>query len=328
MPGLTAVFGAAPFNPGSAFPDSESVNNALDLLEQNGVKILDTAQLYGDSEKMLGIAEAGKRFIIDTKSRGGFEAGTGLKPENLYKEAHESIKKLKVKSVDIFYIHAPDPTVSHESWLPTLDKLHKEGLFQRFGLSNFMAEDVQSIYDICKEKGFVLPTAYQGNYSPVARMQDTILFPTLRKLKIAFYAYSPLAGGFLAKTKQQIEEGKAAGRFTPGTPLGDMYIMLYCKPSYLEALSDWEKIAVDEGCSKAELAYRWVSYHSPLKPEHGDAVIFGASSAEQIVQTIQGLKKGPLKESSAKAIDAVWETVKHDAPLDNYHSFLLKQKKH
>lgn len=312
-------------NPGSNIYEPAVIKEALDTLENLGVKNLDTAQLYGESEKVLGEQNAGDRFIIDTKSKGGFDPSSALKPENLYKLAHESITKLKVKNVDIFYVHAPDSSVEISDWIPTIDKLYKEGLFKRFGLSNFKPEDVKTIYEYTKSKGYVSPSAYQGNYSPVARLQDTTLFPVLRELKISFYAYSPIAGGFLTKTRAQIEEGKS-GRFIPGTPLGDMYLGLYSKPSYLDALDEWESIASEEGIPKAELAYRWVSYHSPLKPEQGDAVIFGASKLEQIKQTVEGLKKGPLKESSVKRIDQVWEKIKHDAPLDNYHSAFAAHK--
>ena len=49
---------------------------------------------------------------------------------------------------------------------------------------------------------------------------------------------------------------------------------MYAKPAYLEALSEWEAIAKDiAGCSKADLAYRWVTYSSPLKSEYGDGII-------------------------------------------------------
>lgn len=92
-----------------------------------------------------------------------------------------------------------------------VQQLYQLGCFKRFGLSNFLAQDVQKAYDYAKERGYVLPTVYQGNYSPVARLQETLLFPTLRKLGIAFYAYSPLAGGFLTKTAEDIKQGK--GRF-------------------------------------------------------------------------------------------------------------------
>jgi aflatoxin B1 aldehyde reductase len=120
--------------------------------------------------------------------------------------------------VDIFYIHAPDTSVPLADWLPGVQEVYKSGVFSRFGLSNFQADNVQEVYDHCKENGYVLPTVYQGNYSAVARKQDTLLFPLLRKLGISFYAYSPIAGGFLTKTKQQIEEG--AGRFDQSTFIG------------------------------------------------------------------------------------------------------------
>jgi aryl-alcohol dehydrogenase-like predicted oxidoreductase len=132
---------------------------------------------------------------------------------------------------------------------------------------------------------------------------------------MAFYAYSPLAGGFLTKTAQQIKEG--AGRFGPEA-LGGMYRQMYVKDSYLEALSKWEVVAKEEGCSRAELAYRWVAYNSPLKKEYGDAIIVGASRVEQLEDTLTGLEKGKLSEKACKGIDDIWETIKHEAPLDNY----------
>lgn len=172
----------------------------------------------------------------------------------------------------------------------------------------------------------------RGNYSAVARKQEELLFPTLRKLGISFYAYSPIAGGFLTKTKQDVLDGK--GRFDKSTPIGVIsvplcrsarqansyrYNVLYSKPAYLEALAQWESIAKDEGISRAELAYRWVKYNSPLSTEHGDAIIIGASSAKQLKETLETINKGSLSDSAVKRIDEVWETIKHEAPLDNLH---------
>ena len=132
---------------------------------------------------------------------------------------------------------------------------------------------------------------------------------------MAFYAYSPLAGGLLTKTAQQIKDG--AGRFDEKT-LGGMYRSMYMKPAYLEALSKWEAIANEEGCSRAELAYRWVTYNSPLKKEQGDAIVVGASTVEQLEQTLKGIQHGPLSRKACEGIDMVWEEIKHEAPLDNF----------
>lgn len=214
--------------------------------------------------------------------------------------------------------------------------MYKRGFFKRFGLSNFKPEAVQEAYDVCKAKGYPLPSVYQGNYNAVARLQEDDLFPVLRKLNMvglqsregirfaltkriiqAFYVYSPLAGGFLTKTKQDIADGK--GRFDPSSPIGQMYSGMYARPTLLESLEEWEAIAKDEGIPRAELAYRWVNYNSPLSSKYGDALIFGASSTAQVKQTLESLKKGPLSDAAARRIDAIWEKIKHEAPRDNLH---------
>ncbi|KAF4551006.1 Aldo-keto reductase-like protein 9 [Elsinoe fawcettii] len=294
----------------------EGVQELLPKLKEYKVTTLDTAELYGESEKTLGELNAGKDFIIDTKWFGGFQAGKITK-DGVISLAKQSIETLKVKQVDIFYIHAPDDSVPIEDTLEGVNEVHKLGLFKRFGLSNYKAENVEKIYNLAKEKGYPLPQAYQGNYSPVARLQETVLFPVLRKLNIAFYAYSPLAGGFLTKTAEDIEKG--TGRFNKDSPIGSIYHSMYAKPAYISALKQWASIAEEAGVSKAELAYRWVRFNSPLKQEQGDAIILGGRTIEQITQTLDGLNKGPLSEDVVKKIDQVWETVKHEAPLDNYH---------
>ena len=91
----------------------------------------------------------------------------------------------------------------------------------------------------------------------------------------------------------------------------------YNKPSFLDALDQWKEIAANERCSQALLAYRWISYHSPLMPEHGDTLILGASKIEQIHGSVEGLKDGPLSEESVKTIENIWTLVEKDAPFNN-----------
>lgn len=123
----------------------------------------------------------------------------------------------------------------------------------------------------------------------------------------------------MTKTKQDILDGK--GRFDKSTPLGQMYSGLYARESMLDALAEWESIAQEEGIPKAELAYRWVTYNSPLSEKYGDGIIVGASSLDQLKQTLASCNKGPLSDKACQRIDAVWKKIEHEAPLDNYHSF-------
>ena len=100
-----------------------------------------------------------------------------------------------------------------------------------------------------------------------------------------------------------------------------MYIKLYGKESLYQALDDWEEIANDAGVSKASLAYRWITFHSHLNSEYGDAVIIGASKTAQLEETLAAIEVGPLDEKSVERVEAVWKKVENEAPLDNYNSF-------
>ena len=221
----------------------------------------------------------------------------------------------------MYYIHCPDRSLDLADMLKGVNDAYKAGYFKRFGLSNFKADEVELVYALCKENGYPLPTVYQGNYSPVARRAETELLPTLHKLNIAFYAYSPLSGGLLTKTKEQIIEGsKDAGRFGKGHWLGSLYGDLYNKLSYHKALDLWGEAARVAGCSKGELAYRWVAFDSPLDPKCGDAIIFGSSRLSQVKETLAWLKMGSVGEEAKAEIDKIWKMVENDAPLDNYNN--------
>lgn len=133
---------------------------------------------------------------------------------------------------------------------------------------------------------------------------------------VAFYAYSPIAGGFLAKTPEQLKEAK--GRWDPESFIGQLYKHLYVdRPTILGALTTWNEIAKAEGIPAAELAFRWTFYSSILDGAKGDAVIIGASSLKQLRATVAGIRKGPVSPAAQEKIQAVWDSVKHDAFLDN-----------
>jgi aflatoxin B1 aldehyde reductase len=322
--GVKIAMGGASFGEGRAFNTAETANTALDVLRKHGVQEIDSALIYPGSEALLGSISAGSSFAISTKSPGGFVPGS-LSAAKIEENAKGSLERLGLKQVDIYYLHSPDRTgVPVSEVMDAVQKVYESGAFRRFGVSNFSPEEVRAYHDYAKSKGYVLPTVFQGNYNPVARRYDATLFPVLRELGISFYAYSPLAGGFLTKTKEQVLEG--AGRFNKGHPVGAMYAHMYARPAYLEALQEWDAVSQEAGCSKAELAYRWVRFNSILKPEHGDALIVGASRLEQLDQTLAGLEKGPLSREVVERIDKLWKTIEHEAPLDNYTATVEIQK--
>jgi len=84
----------------------------------------------------------------------------------------------------------------------------------------------------------------------------------------------------------------------------------YWNDTYFAALDIIRPAAQAAGMTTAEAALRWVSHHSGLKREQGDAVIAGASSAAQLEQNLNYLEGGPLPDAVVQAFDKAWATVK------------------
>lgn len=320
MAGLKVILGGSIF----WFKDQwnpEKLQTFLDCLAAADVKGIDTARIYGESEAVIGEAGSRKDFEIGTKLPGTTVPGS-LKIEKVVERTQESLRKLKVDQVDILYLHSPDPSTPIEETLRGIQKVFTAGAFRRFGLSNYSVDDVRQIHEHQKSKGWVLPSVYQGSYNPISRHYETDLLPLLRELKISFYAYSPTAGGFLAKSKQQVLDG--AGRFgKDGGVEGLFYNELYNKPALLDILDTWSEIAQDAGTSPYHLATRWVSYHSALKPEHGDALIIGVRGLEQLNENLAGLKQGPLPSDISERVDAVWERARQETTVVDAN-FIMK----
>lgn len=167
----------------------------------------DSARFYcgGTCEEYLGKIEADKMGLtLQTKlyPTVGRTMTPGAQPvshspEDLRKHLMISLQALGVKKLDMFYLHGPDRTTPYEVTLKAVNDLHKEGYFDRFGISNYMSWEVAEMVTICRQNGWIQPTVYQGLYNVIHRSVETELFPCLRKFGISFYAYNPLGGGYL-----------------------------------------------------------------------------------------------------------------------------------
>ena len=235
------------------------------------------------------------------------------RPEHLREALRRSLASLKADKIDMWYLHAPDRSTPYEDTLREVNNLYKEGYFNRFGISNYAAWEVAQIVEIADRNGWIKPTAYQGVYNTLHRGVEPELFPCLRKYGLSFYEFNPLAGGFLTdRYHRETKEGdyEEGSRFDPKRPQGQNYRSRYWKDEYFDALDIVRAAVSKHGISEAEAALRWITNHSLLKKEHGDAVIIGASSAKQLEENLANLEKGPLPEDILKAFDEAWAKVK------------------
>lgn len=193
----------------------DEVKAFLDKFYEQGGRHLDTSRNYspsaqGSSEPRLGAAGAGSRFNIDTKILGVPGNGPFHTAQQVKSSIDASVADLKLPDgvkVDIMYLHLPDRDTPLEETCEAMNEAYKEGKFKRFGISNYTAEEVEKIVSICKDKGYVAPTVYQGQYNPLVRSGEDILFPVLRKHGIAFYAYSPAAAGVFVGNQKTAQSG-------------------------------------------------------------------------------------------------------------------------
>jgi aryl-alcohol dehydrogenase-like predicted oxidoreductase len=137
----------------------EHAQEVIALLREAGVDEIDVAQVYLDSEKTAGDVGAARYFRIGTKELGcgGLIVGDGPPTkENVIRRALHSLGLLKVDKVDIFYIHGPDRTTPFEETLEGIDELYKMGKFNKFGLSNFLPDEVEKVSWFLHPSDFLL----------------------------------------------------------------------------------------------------------------------------------------------------------------------------
>lgn len=233
------------------------------------------------------------------------------KPEHLRENLENSLKALKTKKLDMWYLHGPDRTTPYEVTLKAVNDLYKEGLFTRFAISNYQAWEVAQICEICNANGWIKPSVYQGVYNALHRTVEQELFSCLRHYGMGFYNYNPLAGGYLtSRYHREDKEHEEGSRFDPNRWQGKMYRARYWNDAYFDALDILRPVAKKHGFTEAECALRWMTHHSQLNRKDGDGIIIGASSTNHIEQNMVDLEKGPLPDDVVKALDEGWERVR------------------
>ncbi|KPM40747.1 hypothetical protein AK830_g5811 [Neonectria ditissima] len=300
-------------------PDDEKLDKIVAILKNHSVNNLDTAFAYGQglSEQSLGRRNLAAQFTIDTKADTAIIPGPGRSIATFAKKSLEGLQTAKWW-VRVYLLHGPDESTPFSEQMEILQKLYKEGSFEKLGISNFTKDQVLDIYNAAKSKGYILPTVYQSSYSLIVRRNETDLFPTLRELGFSLQAYSPMGNGFLAKTPEYIEQG--LGSWDPNTAYGQIQRHLFYKPPYLELLKEFGQLSEESGVSRAGLAYRWVRFHSVLDGNLGDEMIIGGATPEQVEESLVELEKGPLAPWIVKRLDELWEMVKDYAPVDTLES--------
>ena len=167
---------------------------------ERGVTFFDTAEAYGpfENEELVGEALSPFRGKVSIATKFGFRFGpkgepTGLnsRPEHIRQVAEESLKRLRVDAIDLFYQHRVDPGVPIEDVAGAVKDLIQEGKVRHFGLSEAGVNTIRRAHAVQPV------TALQNEYSLWWRRPEAEVIPVLEELGIGFVPFSPLGKGFL-----------------------------------------------------------------------------------------------------------------------------------
>lgn len=182
-------------------PERKAMIALLQQAVDRGVTLFDTAQVYGplNNEELAGEALFPYRDRISISTKFGhrivngrhIEGDLDSSPANIRRVAEESLRRLRVDAIDLFYQHRFDPAVPIEDVAGTVRDLIREGKVKRFGLCEVSAQTIRRAHAVQPV------TALQSEYHLMWREQEE-LFPLLEQLGIGFVPYSPINRGFLS----------------------------------------------------------------------------------------------------------------------------------
>jgi aryl-alcohol dehydrogenase-like predicted oxidoreductase len=250
------------FGLGPAADKKEMISLIASAVEK-GINFFDTAEVYGPftNEELVGEALAPFRGKVVIATKFGWrpnDDGSGMwnqldsRPEHIKQVAEESLKRLKVDVIDLFYQHRVDLDVPIEDVAGAVQDLIREGKVKHFGLSE------AGVNTIRKAHAVQPVTAVQSEYSLWWRQPETELLPTLEELGIGFVPFSPLGKGFLTgkideNTKFETNDFRnIVPRFSPEARKANQ--------SMIDLLSS---IAERKNATPAQIALAWLLAQRP-----------------------------------------------------------------
>jgi L-glyceraldehyde 3-phosphate reductase len=273
----------------------------------NGVTHFDLANNYGPPP---GAAEAhfGRIIARDLRpyrdelivsSKAGYDMwpgpyGQGGSRKHVLASLDQSLARLGLDYVDVFYSHRFDPRTPLEETMGALATAVRSGRAHYVGISNYDADQTRRAAAILDELGIAL-TVHQPRYNIFDRTPQRGLFQALAELKVGAVAFSPLAGGLL--TDRYLSGAVPAGSRAAE---GRWFDQRTITGEYLDSVRGLHAIAAERGQSLAQLAIAWV-----LRAPQVTSALVGASSVGQLENTLKALDNARLDTETLARIDAL-----------------------
>jgi aryl-alcohol dehydrogenase-like predicted oxidoreductase len=257
--------------------DESATRRVIDASIARGINFLDTADTYGKttSEEFIGRALEGRRrsVIIATKFGKPVDpTRTGARPEYVHQACNDSLRRLGTDYIDLYQLHAPDPTVPIADTLGALDELVKAGKVREIGCSNFSADQLREADEASRRGHLARFVSVQNHYNMLRRDDEADAIPECERLGIAYLPYFPLESGLLTGKYRLGQSAPAGTRIAEGGWLASKFTN--------ENLAIIERLIAFAESRKhtlLELSISWLLRYSVVA-----SVIAGATRPDQV----------------------------------------------
>jgi aryl-alcohol dehydrogenase-like predicted oxidoreductase len=299
---------------GTQLDERESAE-VIDAARELGITMFDCANSYGGgrSEEILGRIVGPFRDQVQVVTKvGGRRSvdgdGPRLDRDSVLRGCDDSLERLGVDHIDIYYLHMPDERTPIAETLGACHELIEAGKVRHLGLSNYAAWQITDAVHLSDRNGWPGVHALQPMYNLLARRLEEEYVACTDQLDVSNLVYNPLAGGLLTG-KHRFEAGPEEGtRFTRRAN----YMERYWQPELFAAVTQLDDVARSAGMTLIELSLRWL-----LSRPHVDGVLLGVSSLEHLRANVAALDGPAPDEDTLARIDEVWAGLRGAAP--GYH---------
>jgi len=267
---------------GGATPREEA-HRMLDRYVDAGGSFLDTADVYGDgeSERTLApwLADRRDEVVLATKVRMPVSdpPGEGLAPDRMRAACDASLARLGVEAIDLYQVHAPDPSVPLEDTLEALDGLVRTGKVRALGASNFPAWLLAWAVALQDREGWAPFVSLQPQYSLVERSVEVELLPFCRAAGIGLIPWGPLGAGFLTGKYSRDTEPPEGSRMAGAPDDVEESRARRAIERNFRVVDEAEAIAGAKGATISQVALAWL-----MGVEGVAAPIVGPRTFEQL----------------------------------------------
>lgn len=245
---------------GGRTPKAEALRLVARAMERGVVRV-DTANLYesGRSESIVGEAIRGKREQVFLSTKVGAARGQGgaegLSRERVLAACDESLARLGVECIDLYFLHLPDPKTPIEATLEAVVRLLEAGKIRAYGLSNFASWQALEVVHAARSMGLPGPSRAQMLYNVLVRQLDVEYFAFAARYGLPVEAYNPLAGGLLTPKHASPEADKRGSRFFKN----GLYERRYWSEAFFARRDALSRLAGEHGVSLVHLAYGFLA---------------------------------------------------------------------